>query len=227
MRVLAISTPSKKASVSIVDFEKDNLYPKSIIGQFSSSFAKSEDISKMLNHIFEISKTDISQIELISVVKGPGSYSGLRGGLAAAKSFAQFLKKPIIAVSALESMAYSMVFVEGVIAVILDAVKEEYNFALFKSSGMKLERLTDDMVIKENHLKKIICEFKMPIYVVASFDNVKEILGKDDIFYLKSFCDSENVARVGYNKFLEGENDDPIKLVPEYSHQPNIREYKR
>jgi tRNA threonylcarbamoyladenosine biosynthesis protein TsaB len=90
----------------------------------------------------------------VAVAVGPGSYSGLRGGLAVAKTLAQTLKVPLAGISTLEAIAYNLINVEGTMAVILDAKADEYNFALFGASRGKLKRLTGDMVLKANVIKE-------------------------------------------------------------------------
>ncbi|MFA5105004.1 MAG: tRNA (adenosine(37)-N6)-threonylcarbamoyltransferase complex dimerization subunit type 1 TsaB [Candidatus Margulisiibacteriota bacterium] len=228
MRVLGISTPAKYVSISIADISVESgAVRQNIIAEFSSFGSKSEDLTALAQEIFRVSKTDIKSIELISVVQGPGSYSGLRGGLAAAKSFAQALDIPIVGVSALETMAGELINIEGTIAVILDAVKDEYNFALFSVSGQKISRLSEDTVLTKEKLGGLLDNFKMPVCVASPYDDIKGLSGNGNIINVKTFARAVNAGLSGYEKFHAGKSGDVLKMVPDYSHTPKIKEYKR
>lgn len=225
MNILSISTPSKIISVALVEINSDDFNTSSILAEQSIRDAKSEDVVKFLDDILSNANFEINKVDLVTVAIGPGSYSGLRGGLAAAKSLSQFLNKPIIGVSTLLAMAYEAINFDGVVAVILDAVKDEYNFALFSVYQNKLQRLTDDMVLTSEKVKKFLLEFKSTFYIVSSFD-AKKIFSVIDAKNIISFCSAKTVAFAGYQKYLEGKVDDCKTLVPNYSHKPNLREFR-
>lgn len=217
MRVLGISSADKIISVALVDGNKP-LLSTTVAG------ARAEKV------MFYIKEAGIKpeDIDGVAVAAGPGSYSGLRGGLAAAKTLAQVLKVPLVAVSTLEAIAYNLIDIEGTIAVILHARLDEYNFAVFKAAKGKLKRLTDDMVIKAEALQGRISRISGEIWVVGDIKDIKDIKKKNVHFVdgVHSQPYGINVAQLGLIKFKDGKRDDPLKLVPRYSHQPNIREYK-
>lgn len=228
MKVLGISTPAKYVSIAALDLAVENgILKKDLAAEFSSSLLRSEDITQLAKEVFDRSGTDINGIELIAVAQGPGSYSGLRGGLSAAKSFSQVLNIPIVGVSTLEAMAYEAVNVEGTLAVVLDAVKDEYNFALFTACGSRISRVSDDSVLSIKQLKDFLDRFSGPVYVVSPFDGISDISGNNKIIPIKAFASASSVACVGYFRYLSGQKDDPIRMVPNYSHMPNVREYKK
>jgi len=228
LRVLGISTPAKYVSIAILDLAVENgLLKKNIAAEFSSADLRSEDLTQLAKEVFDRSGTDMNGIELIAVAQGPGSYSGLRGGLSAAKSFSQVLNIPIVGVSTLEAMAYEAVNVEGTVAVVLDAVKDEYNFALFTACGSKVSRASEDSVLSTKQLKDLLDRFSGAVYVVSPFDGIENISKNDKIIHIKAFASASSVACAGYLGYLSGQKDDPIKMVPNYSHMPKVREYKK
>ena len=227
MRVLGISTPAKYVSLSVSDISVENgILRQDLIAEFSSFGPKSEDLTVLAEQAFRASKTDINSVELISVVQGPGSYSGLRGGLAAAKSFAQVLNIPIVGVSALETMAGELINIEGTVAVVLDAVKDEYNFALFTVSGKKIRRLSEDAVLTKERLGEFLDKFKSPVYVASPFDDMKEFSKNGNILSVKVFARAVNAGRTGFEQYLAGKSENFLEMVPNYSHTPKLKEYK-
>lgn len=216
MHILGIGSATKAISIGLIDEEK-------VLVETTVSGAQVEKI------IFYVSEAGIEpkQIDGVAVTVGPGSYSGLRGGLATAKSLSQSLNVPLVGVSTLEAIAYNLVDIEGTVAVLFDARADEYNFALFGASRGKLKRLTNDLVIKLEVLMEKLSKIEGDIWVVG---NVKAVKGKTKgniHFADETHCHlyGVNVARLGLNKISAGLWDDPLNLVPQYSHRPNIREY--
>jgi len=182
--------------------------------------------------LFYINEAGIEPKEIngIAVALGPGSYSGLRAGVATAKTLAQTLSIPLVGVPTLDAIAYNLINVQGTIAVILDARSDEYNFALFGASRGKLARLTDDIVLKLDHIIKKLSNITGEIYLAGKLSGIAgKVIG--DNFHFTDEINSHpygiNVAKIGLSMIKAGKTDDPIKLVPNYSHKPNIREYKK
>jgi tRNA threonylcarbamoyladenosine biosynthesis protein TsaB len=153
---------------------------------------------------------DPKDIDGVAVASGPGSYSGLRGGLSTAKSLAQTLNIPLVGIPTLEAIAYNLLDAEGTIAVMLDAKWDEYNFALFGAHDGEIKRLTEDMVLTKSHIDKKLGDVKGKIHLVDGS---------------KMHPYGINVARLGLTKIKGGQTEDPLELVPVYSHRPNIREF--
>jgi tRNA threonylcarbamoyladenosine biosynthesis protein TsaB len=170
-----------------------------------------------------------SQIEGVAVASGPGSYSGLRGSLAAAKSLAQTLNVPLTGVSTLEAIAYNLIDSEGTIMVVLDARADEYNCALFGASQGKLKRLTADVMMKLAALKERVAGISGEIWLTGNTKELRELKGSNFHFAeeVHGHPYGTNVARIGLEKIKAGKIDDPLKLLPLYSHQPNIREFNQ
>ncbi len=227
MKVLGISTAAKAVSCGLIDGEKP-------VADFTSTMAGSEDTAAMVKKMFDDSSVDISGVKAVAVVSGPGSYSGLRGGMAAAKTFAQVLGADIIGISTLEAMAFNLVYVMGTIVAVLDAVKDEANVALFSSGSGQLKRMTKDMAVPESRITELLSEIKGKIFVVTTLDSVrKKIRELNDEGAQITVADRYNsmpyginVARLGLKKIQAGEKDNYLDLAPNYSHSPKLKEYK-
>jgi hypothetical protein len=103
--------------------------------------------------------------------------------------------------------------------------------AIYGACQGELKRLTPDLVLNSEQIVKSINKISGPIWLVG---NLKELTDKLDLgrgnYHLTDEIHSHpyglNVARLGLTKILAGQTDDPLSLIPAYSHKPNIREYK-
>ncbi|MFH1825670.1 MAG: tRNA (adenosine(37)-N6)-threonylcarbamoyltransferase complex dimerization subunit type 1 TsaB [bacterium] len=197
MRILGLSSATKVISFGFID--DDNVLVDKAVDDMRAEM--------ILSYIREAGIKP-EEIEGVAAAIGPGSYSGLRGGAATAKTLAQTLEIPLVGVSTLEAIAYNAVGQEKNIAVMLDAKRDEFNFATFKPVAGRLERLTEDQVLREIEIK-------------AKITNDVLLLDGRQTHPL-----GINVAKIGLALLKSGQTADPLKLVPQYSHLPNIRLFK-
>src|SRR6185312_5786065 len=135
MLILGVDTSGKDGSIALVKFEDGTASTVEIVplegGTFSAQLVP--QISDTLNrHGF--SKRDMDGF---AVVSGPGSFTGLRVGLAAIKALAEVLQKPIVAVSLLEAVA-RVSDLQGDVTAALDASRGEVYAAEFHISGPQM-----------------------------------------------------------------------------------------
>lgn len=217
MAILGISSATKIMSVGLVDDGR-------LLAETTVADLRAEKI------MFYVKEAGITpdQIKGMVVAAGPGSYSGLRGGLAAAKALAQTLSVPLAGVSTLEAIAYNLVEVQGTMAVVLDAKAADYNFALFGVDKGVLRRLTDDLVLNLDKIVEKLSAVKGPIHLAGNLSKIRPRLKGDNFLFAEEAHGQPygiNVARLGELKIRAGQTEDILKLVPNYSHKPNIREY--
>ncbi|MFH1386379.1 MAG: tRNA (adenosine(37)-N6)-threonylcarbamoyltransferase complex dimerization subunit type 1 TsaB [bacterium] len=218
MRILGLSSATKVISLGLIDEEK-------VLVETTMANPQAEKLVFYL----EEAGVDPKQLDGVAVTQGPGSYSGLRGGLAMAKTLAQTLKIPIVGISTLEAIAYNIIDIEGTMMVILDARHDEYNVAMFGASGGALRRVTEDQVCKFVGLLDKIKNISGDIWLVGATKEFKEVKGANYHFADETHSQPYgiNVAKLGLPLIKAGQVADPLTLVPNYSHQPNIREYNR
>lgn len=203
MYILGISTASRYISVALNE-DLTAIAECSLKGKSLGS----EDLVFFIKDIFSRVSFDKKNLEAVSVVSGPGSYSGLRGGVACAKTLAQVLKIPIVAVSAMEAIAWPFVGHKATIIALMDAKSDEYNMAVFTSDGQRLSRKTEDFVINAKQLEKTLKKIKGTVIVAD-----------------KNFPSGASCATLGYLRLKEGKTEDLFKLNPKYSLSPNIRSH--
>lgn len=149
MKILAIDTSAKAASACIAQEDK-------IIGEFfiNTSLTHSRTLIPMIEQLCVNSGVSLNEIEAIAVNAGPGSFTGVRIGVAAAKGLAFENNLPCVAVSTLESMAYNALYSDCVICAVMDARCSQVYNALFRVKDGQLTRLCDDRALALNDLEQ-------------------------------------------------------------------------
>lgn len=225
VNILGISSAAKTLEVALVS-DGALLAQRSL----SQNGLAAEDLVSYIDDVLKKS-VPLDKLSAIAVTSGPGSYGGLRGGLAVAKSIAHVLQISIAPVSTLEAIAYNFVNVDGMIFVALSACREEYNVALFGAGQNTLNRVTDDFVVKKSAIVKFLKAVSGEIYFVGDEKicaDVRELSVHN--IRIANPADSApkaaNVALIGEKKFKNKETEDFVTALPGYSHTPNIREYR-
>ena len=116
MIIFAMDTSAAAASCALLEDDRP-------IAQFytDAHLTHSQTIMPMVESLLSCSHMTIQQVDLFAASVGPGSFTGLRIGVAAVKGMAQVLDKPCAAVSALEGLAYNLSDRTGIICPALDA----------------------------------------------------------------------------------------------------------
>lgn len=190
---------------------------------------RSEKLISLANDAISRSGLEAKDLDAVAVATGPGSYSGLRGGIATAKGLAAALDIPIISVPTLDAAAYNFIDHSGTVLVAINACKDDYNTALFGFNGGSMKRLTDDMTLKLSRLSEVVSKIT-GVLTVACDRDISGSIKKENIFLASSRSATPragNVAMLGLAKYRRKEFSDALTLVPVYSHKPNIREFKK
>ena len=116
----------------------------------------SQTIMTAVDQVLTGSGMTCADIDLFAVVAGPGSFTGVRIGVCAAKGFAHAANKPCVAVHALEALAMNMAGFDGVVCPILDARRGQVYCAAFDmSNGNPVRVLDDDAIALEDFIAKL------------------------------------------------------------------------
>lgn len=141
MNILAIETSTLTGSVAL-------LRDQSIVGEItlSVSVQHSERLMPAIDQLLCDASTKPSDIDLYAVATGPGSFTGLRIGIAAAQGLSLSHGKPMIGVSTLEALAFNGAFFPGLIVPLLDAYRGEVYRGLYRGGAGSLEAIDEDRV---------------------------------------------------------------------------------
>ena len=148
MLILGIDTSTKLCSVALYDTDKG------VLGEINITVPKNHSnvILPMIDQLFSFTTKAIEEVEKIAVGIGPGSFTGIRVGMAIAKGLAIGKKIPILGISGLDALADS-VQGEGRIFALLDARKERVYYRVFDSKTALCET-------KDGNLKDVLEEYK-------------------------------------------------------------------
>jgi tRNA threonylcarbamoyladenosine biosynthesis protein TsaB len=127
MNLLAIDTSSSVASVAIFKDEK-------LIAEYTTNYKKnhSERLVPMIADIMKDVEMKPNNIDVFAVSIGPGSFTGLRIGVATIKAMAHSLDKKVIGVPTLESAAYNVPFCDGIVCSVVNALRGEVFGAIYR-----------------------------------------------------------------------------------------------
>lgn len=153
MRLLSIESTAKAASVALTEDNK-------LVSQYfqSSALTHSRTLLKMAEDMLNNLELTVNDVDAVAVAIGPGSFTGVRIGVAAAKGLCWGADKPACGVSTLEAMAWHLADRENcVICPAMDARRSQIYNAKFKSDNGKLVRLCPDRAVA---LSEIIEEAK-------------------------------------------------------------------
>ena len=133
---------------------------------------------------------DFSQLDAIAITAGPGSFTGVRIGVATVKGLAFDSDVPCISVSTLEAIAYNFTDINTVICAVMDARRMQFYNALFRVENGRVIRLCDDRAISIDDLREELKEYAQVIiagdgaelcYHNIGIDNV--ILADEEVRY--------------------------------------------
>ena len=155
MLILAVESSAKPVSVAVYQAPDGELANNGkLLGQYfqNNGFSHSRTLMAMTESILKNLEIDRSDIGLIAVSNGPGSFTGVRIGVSAVKGLAWGLDIPVCGVSTLEAMAYQIPDYDGMLCTVMDARRDQVYNALFENRSGKLNRLCDDRAISLEEL---------------------------------------------------------------------------
>ena len=139
MKILALETSAVTASAAVTEDER--LLAQSFQ---NSGLTHSATLMPMVSDLLKNTGLALKDMDVIAVAAGPGSFTGVRIGVAAAKGLAWPEDKPCAPCSTLESMAWQCAHVGGEICAAMDARRNQVYCARFRAEGGALIRLTED-----------------------------------------------------------------------------------
>ncbi len=162
LNILALESSAVSASVALCDGEA--LLAESFQ---NSGFTHSQTLLPMAEGLLRDCGRSLSSVSLIAVAAGPGSFTGLRIGVATAKGLAWGAELPCAACSTLASMAWNAVGFAGEICTAMDARRNQVYNARFRTDGTTLHRLTPDRAISLTDLVEELRGTAVPQFVMG------------------------------------------------------------
>ena len=177
MIILSIDSSTPVAGIAVSDGKK-------LLGEvmINTQNTHSEKLMPMVAQLLHDLQMSIQQIDAVAITCGPGSFTGLRIGMATAKGIVQGGNKKLIAIPTLDTLAQNLNHYPGIICPIMNAQKKQVYTAIYRSGRNKLERLSDYQAIAVEQLAAQLKELKEDIWfvgdgVAAFADMFQELLG--------------------------------------------------
>ena len=167
MLILAYETSAKAGSVALLEDGK-------LLGESyqNTGLTHSQTLMTMAQDLIESCGHTPQQIGAVAVAAGPGSFTGVRIGVAAAKGFAWGAQIPCYGVSTLEAMALQLGIWEGTVVCAMDARRSQVYNAVFSVQEGKLTRLCEDRAIALSDLAEEIKILQKPLFLVGDGSNL-------------------------------------------------------
>ena len=163
MKILALETSARAVSAAVV--EDGRLLA---CGYQDTGLTHSRTLMPIVEGILKNTELTMADMDAVAVAAGPGSFTGIRIGVAAAKGLAFAADKPAVGVSTLEAMARNVAHVPGLVICAMDARRQQIYNALFEADTEgHLPRLTPDRAISLAELADELREDSRPKLVVG------------------------------------------------------------
>ena len=162
MLILAFESSARAASAALV---KDGR----LISQYSqcSGLTHSRTLLPMGEDMLKNAEMKLSDVDLIAVAHGPGSFTGIRIGVSMVKGLAWAAEKPCLGVSTLEALAWHGVAAGGYVCPVMDARRSQVYNAIFKIEDGRPVRVTEDRPIALSELAEEIRALNAPMFLVG------------------------------------------------------------
>ncbi len=217
MLILAFETTAKAGSVALL--EDGKLLAESYQ---NTGLTHSQTLMVMAEDMLKQAGKTVADVTAVAVAEGPGSFTGVRIGVAAAKGFAWGAEIPCYGVSTLEAMAETLGVYEGHICACMDARRNQVYNALFLADRGNLERVSEDRAIALTELKSDLEHIDGPVFLVGDGAALTYKTLKDAVPELvlppehRMHQRASGVAIVAARKITEGESGDANALTPNY-----------
>jgi tRNA threonylcarbamoyladenosine biosynthesis protein TsaB len=214
--LLAFETSAKAASVALFDGEK-------LLGESyqNTGLTHSQTLMLMAEDLLKNCGATVSDLTAVAVAAGPGSFTGVRIGVSAAKGLAWGREIPCYGVSTLEAMALGLGVDNGYILPAMDARRNQVYTALFAVENGIISRLFEDSAIALSELKEKLPSDK-PIFLVGDGSNLTYNTLRGDIPNLilppehKMHQRAVGVGLAANKAIAAGDVGDAASLVPNY-----------
>lgn len=160
--ILAFETSAKAASVALLEQGK-------LLGESyqNTGLTHSQTLLSMAEDLIKNCGRTVQDVTAVAVAAGPGSFTGVRIGVAAAKGFAWAKELPCYGVSTLEAMAYGLGIWEGFVVPTMDARRSQTYTAIFRAEQGRLTRAEEDRAISYEELGEKLKNCKKSVFLVG------------------------------------------------------------
>lgn len=214
MRILALDTSTRTCSVAVLaDGRVADV-------SLTSSRTHSHHLMQMVDQALVLAGFRVKELDALAVTRGPGTFTGLRIGISAAKAMALAAGKPLFGISGLEALATQAAVTQRLICTMVDARRSEVYCACYRADAAGLRRVADERVCPPEKMIEAIDE---PCLFVGNGAElyrhvVLEMRGKDGIIAppVQNDIRASTLARMAAERLCKGQGTENAGLVPQY-----------
>ena len=211
MKILSITTSSSVCAVCLLE---DTTVIKELT--LNNEKTHSENLMPLIAQLFEETSTSLNNIDYIACDIGPGSFTGIRIGIASVKAMAETYNIQVIPVSSLEALSYNVERTDKYICSLIDARNNNAYSALFNENHIIISDFTADDI---DRILRILPN--RPIYFVGNGatlhrEKILEKFNDNASFIDNNLISASKLGISAYSKILKGKYATADKLLPLY-----------
>lgn len=209
--ILNIETATKNCSVSVSKDGKMVALQELNDGKYSHA----EKLHEFIKNVMEKANIEFKDLKAVAVSKGPGSYTGLRIGVSAAKGICFSLDIPLIATSTLQALAISITNNDGIKIPLLDARRMEVYSAVFSNKNMEIREVEAEIIDKTSFNEYLI-EGKV-YFLGDGASKCKEVITHENAIFLEDkFPSANEMAKLSFKKYKINDFENVAYFEPFY-----------
>jgi tRNA threonylcarbamoyladenosine biosynthesis protein TsaB len=177
-------------------------------------YSHAEKLHVFIEEILKEAGITVRDLKAIAISKGPGSYTGLRIGVSAAKGLCYALQIPLISVDTLQVLAQKVTQNDGLIIPMIDARRMEVYSAVFDANHKKIMEVQAEVLTEESY-----ADITETVYFVGDCqEKCQSVLTKDNFVFLPEivFPSANEMSAISFEKFTKNDFEDVAYFEPFY-----------
>lgn len=209
--ILSIETATTNCSVSL-SRNGETLHLKE---DYDNGFSHAEKLHVYMDEVLTAAKLTIKDLDAIAVSKGPGSYTGLRIGVSAAKGLCFALNIPLISVPTLKALAHQVKTDKGLIIPMLDARRMEVYCAVY-SNVLDEVSPVEAKILEDTSFEVLLNENKV-YFIGSGVEKTKALLKHKNAYFIEDKLPSANeMSALAFSKYQKSNTEDVAYFEPYY-----------
>ena len=209
--ILNIETAATNCSVSLSRNGKTIVLKE----DYNKNYSHAEKLHVFIDAVLKEANINLKAIDAIAISKGPGSYTGLRIGVSAAKGLCFALDKPLISVSTLEALAHQVKANDGIIVPMLDARRMEVYSTIFDTNYNQV-RDTQAQILDENAFAEYL-ENQKVYFIGNGVEKTKALINHPNAIFIEGkLPSSKEMSLLAFNKYKKNDTEDVAYFEPYY-----------
>ncbi|ADL08622.1 tRNA (adenosine(37)-N6)-threonylcarbamoyltransferase complex dimerization subunit type 1 TsaB [Thermosediminibacter oceani] len=228
MKILGIDTSSTVATAALLSEER-------LVAEYvlNNRHTHLEKLISMIDRLLTDADTELKELGAVAVAVGPGSFTGIRIGMACAQGLSHVCNIPLVGVNTLDALAYNLMHCGDLICPVVDAQRGEVYTCLYRWEEGELKRLWDYEVIRVERLIERLLELNSRTILVGDGAGLvtsalpegltagEKITVAHRIFAMPR---ASSVAAAGLNDFLSGKTCNCFSIKPFYMRKSHAEE---